>query len=278
MEVLGLHLTNDDFQAFSNLVRAKAGINLHEGKRELVRARLSRRVRECNFQTFRDYYDFVVSDETGDELIQVLDSISTNLTNFFREPKHFNFMNEKMLPALVAEREKKGPRRLRIWSAGCSTGEEPYTIAMTVLEFSPRIADWDFKILATDISTRVLKSAWEGEYPMDRLRDVPHAQLRKYFTKGTGYRDGWFRVRDEIRNLIVFRRFNLMETFPFKHPLDLIFCRNVMIYFDKATQARLVNKFYGALNPGGYLFIGHSESLTGVDHGFKYVQPTVYRK
>jgi chemotaxis protein methyltransferase CheR len=278
VEPIGLHLTEDDFKAFSQLVRAKAGINLHEGKRELVRARLSRRVRECNFLTFRDYYDYVVSDETGDELIQVLDSISTNLTNFFREPKHFSFMNEKMLPDLVAERQKKGPKRIRIWSAGCSTGEEPYSIAMTVLDFSQRMVDWDFKILATDISTRVLRSAWEGEYRADRMRDVPVARLRKYFTKGMGNRNGWFRVRDDIRQLVIFRRFNLMEPFPFKHPLDLIFCRNVMIYFDKATQARLVKKFHGALNAGGYLFIGHSESLTGVDHGFKYVQPTVYRK
>ena len=278
MEPIGLYLTDDDFRAFSQLVRTKAGINLHEGKRELVRARLSRRVRECNFLTFSDYYDYVVSDETGDELIQVLDSISTNLTNFFRESKHFSFMKDKMLPDLTAEREKRGPRRLRIWSAGCSTGEEPYSIAMTVLDFSLRMADWDFKILATDISTRVLRSAWEGKYRADRMRDVSLARLRKYFTKGTGNQDGWFRIRDDIRELIVFRRFNLMESFPFKHPLDLIFCRNVMIYFDKATQARLVKKFHGALNNGGYLFIGHSESLTGVDHGFKYVQPTVYRK
>lgn len=270
-------MTDDDFHAFSELVHQKAGINLHEGKKELVRARLARRIREGSFNGFRDYFNFIISEKSGDELVQLLDSISTNLTHFFREPRHFNYMAQDILPRL-SESGKKNGKQLRIWSAGCSTGEEPYSIAMVVMENMPSTAGWDIKILATDLSTKVLATASGGMYYQDSLKDVSQSLLRRYFQKGRGKWEGYYRVKPSIKKTIYFRRLNLIEPFPFSKPFDLIFCRNVMIYFNKETQADLVARFYDALAKDGHLFIGHSESLTGVSHNFKYVQPTIYRK
>ncbi|MDY6851016.1 MAG: protein-glutamate O-methyltransferase [Thermodesulfobacteriota bacterium] len=278
MTSLGLDLSDREFQAFSDLVYEKAGINLHAGKKELVRARLAKRIKEKKFASFGDYYRFAVHDENGDELVYLLDAISTNLTSFFREPKHFGFMAEKFLPELAMVKTKKGPRRLRIWSAGCSTGEEPYSIAMTVLDHLPQAADWDLKILATDISTQVLDTARRGFYTAKRVDELPEATLRRYFQKGRGKAEDWYKIKDKVKSLVVFRRLNLMDPFPFSKSLDLIFCRNVMIYFDKKTQADLITRYSQVLNGGGYLFIGHSESLSGIKHSFQYVQPTIYRK
>jgi len=273
----GLELSDAEFQAFSDLVYKKAGINLHAGKKELVRARLAKRLREDGFDSFGEYYQFVINDETGDELVQLLDSISTNLTNFFREPKHFQFMVQVFLPEISRAAAKKG-RRLRIWSAGCSTGEEPYSIAITVLENMPDLEQWDVKILATDLSTKVLATARRGIYPFERLADISPEVLRRWFQKGQGDWAGWFKVKDQVKRLIVFRRLNLIEPFPFQRSFDLIFCRNVMIYFDKKTQADLTARLHQVLADGGYLLIGHSESLTGVNQAFNYIQPTIYRK
>lgn len=278
MAGLGLDLSDRDFQAFSDLVYEKAGINLHVGKKELVRARLARRIKEKRFTSFGDYYRFVVHDENGGELVYLLDAISTNLTSFFREPKHFDFMAEKFLPELVEVKTKKGPRQLRIWSAGCSTGEEPYTIAMTVLDHLPQAADWDIKILATDISTQVLDTAWRGIYTAKQVNEIPEAKLRRYFQKGRGKAEGWNKIKDEVKSLVVFRWLNLIDPFPFSKPLDLIFCRNVMIYFDKKIQTDLVTRYHEVLHSGGYIFTGHSEGLTGIKHSFQYIQPTIYRK
>lgn len=277
MNGFGLELSDAEFQAFSDLVYKKAGINLHAGKKELVRARLAKRLREDGFDSFGEYYQFVINDETGDELVQLLDSISTNLTNFFREPKHFQFMVQVFLPEISRAAAKKG-RRLRIWSAGCSTGEEPYSIAITVLENMPDLEQWDVKILATDLSTKVLATARRGIYPFERLADISPEVLRRWFQKGQGDWAGWFKVKDQVKRLIVFRRLNLIEPFPFQRSFDLIFCRNVMIYFDKKTQADLTARLHQVLADGGYLLIGHSESLTGVNQAFNYIQPTIYRK
>lgn len=278
VDLLNLTLSDREFESFADLVHKKAGINLHSGKKELVRARLAKRIREGGFGNFRKYYQYVIQDETGAELVNLLDSISTNLTRFFREPKHFQFMTQTCLPGLSSSSIKKRDYGLRIWSAGCSTGEEPYSIAMTVLDYSSEFSRTDFKVLATDLSSRVLSAAWRGVYPSDRVSDVPLPRLRKYFKKGHGRSAGWFRVKDELRQLVVFRRLNLIEPFPFKKKFDIIFCRNVMIYFNKETQMSLLACFKQVLTEGGYLFIGHSESLTGFDHGLKYIQPTIYRK
>ena len=278
MAGLRLDLSDQEFQAFSNLVYEKAGINLHAGKKELVRARLARRIKEKGFASFGDYYRFVIHDENGGEMIHLLDAISTNLTSFFRESKHFHFMTEKFLPEMATVKTKKGPRRLRIWSAGCSTGEEPYSIAMTVLDHLPRAEDWDIKILATDISTQVLDRAWRGLYTAKQVNEIPGAVLGRYFQKGRGKTEGWYKIKDKVKGLVAFHRLNLMDPFPFSKPLDLIFCRNVMIYFDKKTQADLITRYRQVLNGGGYIFIGHSESLSGIKHSFQYIQPTIYRK
>ncbi len=278
MNSWSIELSEKEFQAFSDLVHQKAGINLHSGKKQLVRARLATRIRSLKLGTFSQYYDYVINDHKGDELVLLLDSISTNLTQFFREPKHFDFMAEKFLPELAAARLKSDQRQIRVWSAGCSTGEEPYSIAITLLDNLSSFTGWDIKILATDLSTRVLGVARQAVYAEERVRDIPAATMRKYFQAGRGDWSGCFKVKDAVKKLVVFRRLNLMDPLPFSNPMDLIFCRNVMIYFDKKTQGELVDRLYQSLAKDGYLFIGHSESLTGVKHSFKYVQPTVYRK
>lgn len=279
MDLKPLSLSDDDFQSLADLVHQKAGINLKIGKKEMVRMRLGKRIREGGFPGFRDYFQHVIQDQTGDELVFLLDAISTNLTSFFRESKHFDFMRQRFLPDLEASRKKRYERpQLRIWSAGCSTGEEPYSIAITVLEHSDYFARGNFKVLGTDISTKVLKKAHLGLYPLNEVTQLPYELRRRYFQKGKGAWEDWARVAPVLKSRTVFRRLNLMEPWPFRHRFDLIFCRNVMIYFDKETQAELAVRLFGQLVNGGYLFIGHSESLSGKDTGFKYVQPTVYRK
>ncbi|MDP2799275.1 MAG: protein-glutamate O-methyltransferase [Deltaproteobacteria bacterium] len=269
-------LTDNEFELFSKLIYTKAGINLHTGKKELLRARLAKRLRSSNFHSFREYYDYVLQDKSGEELVQLLDSISTNLTSFFRESKHFQFLADEALPGLLADKKRGG--KIRIWSAGCSSGEEPYSLVMTILEHKAITPALNLKILATDISTRVLATAEQGIYPEERCKDINSNILKKYFQKGQGRWQGYVQVKPMVRNCIQFMRHNLMEPGPWKEPMDIIFCRNVMIYFDKNTQEKVVNTFYSALGEGGYLFIGHSESLTGTKHAFKYARPTVYQK
>jgi len=271
-----LELRDTEFEKISRLVYSHCGIHLHDGKKELVKARLSKRIREGNFKSFADYYDYVKTGEGTDEFIAMIDSLSTNLTSFFREDGHFRALS-RIVPALVRESGGRGRPRLRLWSAGCSTGEEPYTMAITALE-SAQGACADIRILAPDISTRVLKKAAQGIYPADRVKSIPPDLLRKYFQVGQGNWAGHYRVKRDVRDIVSFERFNLMDPPVPGDPFDVIFCRNVMIYFDKKTQEGLVNRFHGRLARGGYLFIGHSESLTGLSHAFQYLEPSVYRK
>jgi chemotaxis protein methyltransferase CheR len=271
-----LELRDTEFEKISRLVYSHCGIHLHDGKKELVKARLSERIREGNFKSFADYYDYVKTGEGTDEFIAMIDSLSTNLTSFFREDGHFRALS-RIVPALIREAGGRGRPRLRLWSAGCSTGEEPYTMAITCLE-AAQGAGADIRILATDISTRVLKKAAQGIYPADRVKSIPPDLLRKYFQVGQGSWAGHYRVKKDVRDLVSFERFNLMEPIASGDPFDAIFCRNVMIYFDKKTQEGLVNRFHGRLAKGGYLFIGHSESLTGLGHAFAYLEPSLYRK
>lgn len=268
-----LQITADEFERFRALIYGESGISLNQEKRTLLVTRLSKRLRDLGRETFSEYYDMVTGDPTGEEFTRLLDLISTNKTDFFREPKHFEFLRDEILPDL--EREK----RIRVWSSACSTGEEPYTIAMTLLESIQNPAQWDFKILASDLSTRVLAKAAAGVYDEDRFRDVPDDLIKRHFLRGRGGSEGSFKVKPHLASMIRFRRLNLMDDqFPIKTPLDLIFCRNVMIYFDRPTQETLVNKFYRYLKPGGYLFIGHSESLQWVTHPFTSLAPTIYQK
>jgi len=272
-------LSQKEFNMLRELIFDKSGISLHDGKMELVRTRLGSRLRELGFSRYHEYYEYVKSDTTENELVTLLDAISTNLTSFFRENKHFEFLEKEVLPAMIQRKQKEGEAETRFWSAGCSSGEEPYTLAITLMEQLASSAIRTIKILATDISTQMLSRGAAGVYSAKQIENIPKSLLRKYFDAGTGVEAGSFVARPELKSHIQFRRFNLMTAkFPFRRKFDVIFCRNVMIYFDKPTQQTLVNKYYDVLAPGGYLLIGHSESLTGISHRFKYVQPTIYHK
>ncbi len=271
-----LILTEDDFLRVSDVIYNHCGINLHDGKHSLVRARLAKRIRSTNFDNFKDYIDYVLSDAGRQEFIAFVDSLSTNLTSFFREKVHFDYLQETFLPQLVQEKEKKGQHRIRGWSAGCSSGEEPYSMAITLLESIPQ--NWDCKILASDVSTRILQMAQAGTYDEERVAPLTPAQKSKYLVPNRIEGHKVYQVHSQLQKMIHFRYLNLMEPWPFKGPFDFIFCRNVMIYFDKATQQKLVNRFWEVLAPGGLLCIGHSESLTSIQHSFQYVIPATYRK
>ncbi len=270
------HLTESQFQQISQLVKQTCGINLHDGKKELVKARLAKRLRQTGLGSFEDYLNHVRDDDTGAEMTSMLDSISTNLTQFFRENAHFEFLKTTLIPALA--KKKREQAKLRIWSAGCSSGEEPYSLGILLRQEFPELVNWDIRILATDLSTRVLAKAREGVYDHERLRDVPSKWISDCFTRLGPRGRAHYKVNNPVRQMITFGRLNLMERWPMRGPFDVIFCRNVMIYFDKPTQGRLVQRYWDILDSGGMLFVGHSESLTGTNHRFKYVQPAVYQK
>ena len=271
-------LSDRDFREISDLVYKHCGINLHMGKKELVRSRLAKRLRSGNFKTFKDYMKHVLKDETGNEFSTLIDALSTNLTHFFREGQHFEFLRNNFLPVLLERKRKKHIFKIRAWSAGCSSGEEPYSIAITLLENIQGQGRWDVKLLATDISTTILEIAKKGVYDKEELDPIPSVQKNKYLTQHCVNGQKIFEVRKSLRDVVIFEYLNLMENWPIKIPLDFIFCRNVMIYFDRPTQKRLINRFWDLLDSGGILFTGHSESLTGLEHKFNYVQPTIYLK
>jgi len=261
-----------EFEAIRRLAYEKFGLDLRKGKEELVAARLGKRMREGGFRSFEEYYRHVVQDQSGAALIGMIDALATNHTSFLREAAHFEFLRERVLPGL---RERA---RVELWSAACSTGEEPYTLAFSLCEAWGLEAFRRVRILATDISTKVLAAAQKAVYPAERFQAFPPTWLRQFLLRGDGRWKGWYRVKPELRSQVEFARLNLVEPFAHSRPFAAIFCRNVMIYFDKATQEVLVNRLAESLEPGGHLFIGHAESLSGVRHGLTYIQPAVYRK
>ncbi|MBP6124564.1 MAG: protein-glutamate O-methyltransferase CheR [Phycisphaerae bacterium] len=272
-------LTDEQFVRICRLVYEHCGINLHEGKKELVRARLAKMLRKYRFKTYDQYIDFVLDDPTQTTFYEMIDQISTNLTSFFREPKHFEYLRRQFLPALIQKKQKTGQLRIRAWSAGCSSGEEPYSIAITLLEAVPLAQSWDIRILASDISTRILRIAQEGLYEPQRVANLS-AELKSRYLKPKKDKSAplLYEVSPALRSILIFKYLNLMDPWPFRGPFDFIFCRNVMIYFDKPTQEKLVQRFHDVLDNGGLFFTGHSESLTGIRHSFRYIQPTIYRK
>jgi chemotaxis protein methyltransferase CheR len=272
-------LTDEQFVRICRLVYEHCGINLHEGKKELVRARLAKMLRKYRFKTYDQYIDFVLDDPTQTTFYEMIDQISTNLTSFFREPKHFEYLRRQFLPALIQKKQKTGQLRIRAWSAGCSSGEEPYSIAITLLEAVPLAQSWDIRILASDISTRILRIAQEGLYEPQRVDNLS-AELKSRYLKPKKDKSAplLYEVSPALRSILTFKYLNLMDPWPFRGPFDFIFCRNVMIYFDKPTQEKLVQRFHDVLDNGGLFFTGHSESLTGIRHSFRYIQPTIYRK
>jgi chemotaxis protein methyltransferase CheR len=245
------------------MIYAAAGISLSPAKRALVCSRLTKRLRELEIPSFAEYYAYLISvGERDPEYQAMINCITTNKTEFFRESHHFEFLKNEAFPRIKQRAQQTGTRRLRIWSAGCSTGEEPYTIAMTILAHFGPLSNWDVGILASDIDTDVLRQAQEGIYPVDRLGGISEEFQRRYLLRGTGECGGLYRVRPEVRNLISFKRLNLMEEpWPVKSQFDLIFCRNVLIYFDRETQRRIVQRFAEKLADDGHLFLGHSENV-----------------
>lgn len=264
-------LDEKHFRIIAETVRQRCGINLRSGKKELIKSRLLKRLRVLNLASFDEYIRFLKNDATGAELTTMIDCLTTNKTNFHREPAHFEFMVRTILPGLAA-------RRLRIWSAGCSTGEEPYTIAVHLREYLPDPDRWDAKILATDVSTRVLAKARIGRYPESALEDLPPMLAARHFITPAVEGERLREVAPEARRLVSFAQLNLMGDWPMQGPFDIIFCRNVMIYFEKPIQERLIKRFRLLLAVGGHLFVGHSESLAGIEHGFTYVQPATYQR
>jgi chemotaxis protein methyltransferase CheR len=267
-------LLDRDFQKIAELVREHAGIVLGERKRELVYGRLSRRLRELGFTDFSDYCAYLESPEGESERGMMVNAITTNLTGFFREAHHFEFLAKEVLASMAGPRPATG-RRLRIWSAGCSSGEEPYSIAMTVREALGDDARWDAKILATDIDTQMVATAKAGHYPASRTESIPPALRRKF---ACPLDDDSIEMSAVLKSMIVFKPLNLFDPWPMQGPFDAIFCRNVIIYFDTDAKRTLFDRFAEILKPGGWMFIGHSESLFRLSDRFRHVGRTIYRR
>lgn len=271
-------LTQEEYELFRRLVYAKSGINLGDSKQQLVRARLGKRVRQGRFGSFRQYYEHVEKDASGEEMQLLLDAITTNTTHLFREKRHFEFLAGLIRRWTEDRRWRGNSNTLRIWSAACSSGEEPHSIAMVVQDVLAG-TNLTAKILATDLSTKVLNRARLGVYESHKTGTVPPDYRNRFFRPVQHSGQSCVELTPDIRRLITYSRFNLMTpTFPFRHGFDVVFCRNVMIYFDRPTQEGLIGRIAQHLHPGGHLMIGHSESLNGIDHRLQYVEPTIYRK
>jgi chemotaxis protein methyltransferase CheR len=266
------------FARFQRLIYNETGIWLSESKTALLCGRLARRLRALEFKSLREYYEVVSQPEQHEERVRMIDAITTNETRFFREPKHFEYLIGTLFP-LWRRLTGQGlrSRKIRVWSAGCSSGEEPYSLAMVLAENLPACEGWDVRILATDISTRVLAIAQEGIYRIAGSTDIPRDMLQRFMLRGHSDHEGKMKVAREIRNMVEFQRLNLGDdVYPVKETFDAIFCRNVLIYFDARSKTRVVDKLVRHLAPQGLLFIGHAENLHSITQGLKSVAPTVY--
>jgi chemotaxis protein methyltransferase CheR len=266
--------TDSEFRRLRALVHARTGIALSEAKRELVYGRLARRLRKLNLASFAEYCQLVERAQS-DELQELTNAITTNLTSFFRENYHFEQLASRALPEL--ESERMPTRRLRLWSAGCSTGEEPYSLAVVMRECLAHLSNWDIKMLATDIDSKVVAAAAEGIYAEERFKGVSAERIRNWFPQLPA-QPGFRAASAELKALVTFKQLNLLEPWPMKGPFDVIFCRNVVIYFDKPTQRALFDRMADLQRPGDWLFIGHSENLHNITHRYKLVGRTVYRR
>lgn len=263
--------TDSDFKEIASLVYSACGIVLGEHKREMVYSRLARRIRDCKLTDFKAYLSYL-NNHKDEEFDAFINAITTNLTSFFRENHHFDFLKEQLIPALLIA--NKHTKRVRIWSAGCSTGEEPYSLAMTIYNSFP--SDWDVKILATDLDSNVLAKAQKGIYTAANVNGLDSRQLKQWFLKS---KDGEsYKVKSKLQQLIAFKRLNLLQEWPMKGSFDLILCRNVVIYFDKDTKDQLFKRYSHILNDQGYLFLGHSESMGKEHPQFINCGKTMYQK
>ncbi len=270
-------ISDDEFGALRDLIQKRFGINLTEQKRSLLVGRLQKLMRTRGFSAFQQYIDFLIGDKSEQGLSELVDLISTNHTYFNREKDHFTYFLETALPKVIERLKQQNRKDLRIWCAGSSTGEEPYTLVMLMMEYlGADYKNWDAGILATDISDRALSAARAGVYDQDRVEQLPVNLRNKYFTSAP---NGKLAVREDVKREATYRRFNLMNSsFPFKNQFQIIFCRNVMIYFDQPTRDALVARFHKHTEPGGYFFIGHSETLGRSQSLYNYIQPALYQK
>ncbi|MDQ8180955.1 protein-glutamate O-methyltransferase CheR [Pelagicoccus sp. SDUM812005] len=270
-------ITDQDYSFIRDLIYKETRINLGDSKRELVSARLGKRLRANSLGSYTEYCQMLQSRPNSGELYHLIDAISTNHTFFFREINHFNYLNSHILPHFLNGRFGAG-KELKIWSCACSTGEEPYSLAIALEEFLGQQQGYDWSIQCSDISNRVLDFASKGIYDRDRLKNVKAEWLKRYFQKGEKQMDGYFRVRPEISKKLAFQRLNLFAPqYPWRQKFQVIFCRNVMIYFDRETQQELVGRLAQHLVPGGFLLIGHAESLAGIRHPYQSIKPAIYQ-
>jgi len=274
-------LKDGEFGLLRKLIEQEAGIHLSSAKKTLMAARLGRRLRALGMRSYRQYYELVSAPGGSEERVHMLDAISTNETSFFRERKHFDFLEREVLPIWRSEAaEGKRPRCVRVWSAGCSTGEEPYTLAMVLLAGLPPSSGWQIDILATDLSTRVLATARTGTWPVNKADGIPGEYRRAFMLRGVRAQEGTMKVGPELRAAVRFAQLNLhAESYPVPHNCDLIFCRNVLIYFDQAMRAKVTSRLIAHLQPGGYLFLGHAETLrASATINLVTAMPTVYQR
>jgi len=261
------------FQYIIDLIYERSGIRLHDGKRELIKARLGKRMRFHGFPDLKTYCEFLRTNADEAEVTKVVDSLTTNFTHFLREEDHLKFLVSQAIPAACGSR----PARFKVWSAACASGEEPYSIAMYLAEHFPIADGWNWSILATDISTRALGEATRGIYEDRKLSPLPLNWKRDYFLRGKNAWEGYCRIKPELAERVVFRQINLLKPYDFNDAFTVIFCRNVMIYFDRPTQEQLMNRLSHCLTPGGYLIVGHAESLTGLSVPLQRISPSIYR-
>jgi chemotaxis protein methyltransferase CheR len=268
------------FSRLATFIHQELGIKLPDMKKQMLQGRLQKRLRILGMASYETYVEYVFSPAGQQrELPHLINAVTTNKTDFFREPKHYDVLVQQVLPTLVDLNSAGVKRRVDVWSAACSSGQEPYTLAMVLSEFAEAYVGFRFSILATDISTRVLEEAQTGVYEEEKVEPVPMIMRRKYLLRGTGERKGQVRIAPELRSLVRFRHLNLMdEDYGIREYMDVIFCRNVIIYFDRPTQAKVLGSLISHLRPGGYLFMGHSETLNGIDLPVTPVALTVYRK
>lgn len=269
--------TDNDFQYLTQMVHDKSGISLKSDKRELVYSRLARRLRDLGLKTFKQYCEVLKNDEDV-EVVNFINAITTNVTNFFREIHHFEYLETTLLPELMQIKSSSYQPKLRIWSAGCSSGNEPYSIAMVLKESITNIARWDAKILATDLDSNILDIAGKGIYPASSLNAVSERRKKRWFKNGSGANEGTVKISQDLMDLISYKKLNLMDPWPMTGVFDFIFCRNVAIYFDTGTREKIINRFADQLSDNGYLFVGHSETLFGISSRFECVGKTIYKK
>ncbi len=267
--------TNEAFNQVCSLVKSISGIVLADGKQDMVYGRLSRRLRALDLPDI-DSYLKLVKCKNSEELIHFTNALTTNLTSFFREAHHFEFLKSDVFPELM--KKNSATKKIRIWSAGCSTGEEPYSIGMTALDFFSSHTDWDVRIIATDLDSNVVKTGKDGIYPMSRIEGVLDKYKKRWIKRGKGDKSDFVKMSSELQSIITFKQLNLLGVWPITGPLDVIFCRNVVIYFDKETQKVLFDRYANILNPDTHLFIGHSENMFNVCNRFRSIGNTIYQK